>query len=294
LKTVLRRILPWDFKPPENLSRRLLATTGYYRFRTWVGARGEHVPESHLYQPKFSPWEGLPEFEQYYSKIKNFTMVRRDSCYVLLKTLQQSLRLKGDVVECGVFRGGTALLEAMVLTGNDRNLHLFDSFEGMPKTSDGLDRFDQGDFSGTSADAVAALLRPYPFVWMHVGFIPDTFHGLKIDSISWAHIDVDLYQSVLDSIHYIYPRLVPGGFMVFDDYGYPSCPGARRAVDEAFAGLPDVPICLPTGQCLVVKTGVTRGTRRRRPLDLKNSEQRTPDKTTQQSQSSEHWQGMQN
>ena len=137
LKTILRRILPWDFKPPEDLSRRLLATTGYYRLRTWAGARGEHVPEAHLYQPMFSPWEGLPEFEQYYGKIKDLTMVRRDSCYVLLKTLQQSLQLKGDAVECGVFRGGTALLEAMVIAGTDRNLHLFDSFEGMPETSAG-------------------------------------------------------------------------------------------------------------------------------------------------------------
>jgi O-methyltransferase len=233
----------------------LLVMTGYYRFRTWVGARGEHVPEAHLYQPTFSPWEGLPEFEQYYGKIKDLTLVRRDSCYVLLKTLQQSLRLKGDAVECGVFRGGTALLEAMVIAGTGRDLHLFDSFEGMPETSRGLDRFDQGDFSGTSADAVAALLTPYPFVRMHVGFIPDTFHGLKVELIAWAHIDVDIYQSIIESIDYIYPRLVPGGFMVFDDYGYPSCPGARRAVDEAFAGLPEVPICLPTGQCLVVKMG---------------------------------------
>ena len=43
------------------------------------------------------------------------------------------------------------------------------------------------------------------------------------------------------------------GFLVFDDYGFPSCAGARRAVDEFFANKPEVPLCLPTGQCLVVK-----------------------------------------
>ena len=47
--------------------------------------------------------------------------------------------------------------------------------------------------------------------------------------------------------------MIPGGMIVFDDYGFPSCPGARRAVDEAFANRPEVPICLPTGQALVVK-----------------------------------------
>jgi len=46
---------------------------------------------------------------------------------------------------------------------------------------------------------------------------------------------------------------VTGGCMIFDDYGFPSCPGARRAVDEAFADKPEIPLCLPTGQCMVVK-----------------------------------------
>jgi O-methyltransferase len=68
-------------------------------------------------------------------------------------------------------------------------------------------------------------------------------------------VNVDLYRSVRDCIEFLYPRMVPGGFLVFDDYGFPSCPGARRAVDEAFAKRPEVPICLPTGQCLVVKVG---------------------------------------
>jgi len=66
---------------------------------------------------------------------------------------------------------------------------------------------------------------------------------------------VDIYQAVKDCIDWIYPRLVAGGFMIFDDYGFPSCPGERRAVDEVFAKLPEAPICLPTGQCLVVKLG---------------------------------------
>jgi O-methyltransferase len=83
--------------------------------------------------------------------------------------------------------------------------------------------------------------------------MPQTFEGFCLERVSWVHIDVDIYQSVRDCIRFLYPRLVPGGFMVFDDYGFPSCPGARRAVDEAFASLPEVPLCLPTGQCLVIK-----------------------------------------
>jgi O-methyltransferase len=204
----------------------------------------------------YSPWEGHADFEPLYREIRKFTLVSRDRCFLLLQTLRQALHLQGDVVECGVFRGGTALLEAKIVEKYDtgkRPLHLFDSFEGMGTTTPGVDRFQAGDFSRNSADAVAQLLSPYPFVQFHVGFMPQTFEGLPLERVSWAHIDVDIYQSVRECISFLYPRLVPSGFMVFDDYGFPSCPGARRAVDEAFASLPEVPLCLPTGQCLVIK-----------------------------------------
>ena len=100
---------------------------------------------------------------------------------------------------------------------------------------------------------MAALLKDFPFVQIHAGLIPATFTGLDLNQVCWAHVDVDIYQSVHDCIEFISPKLTPGGFMLFDDYGFPSCPGARRAVDEAFASRPEVPICLPTGQCLIVK-----------------------------------------
>jgi O-methyltransferase len=130
---------------------------------------------------------------------------------------------------------------------------LFDSFTGMPATSPGVDRFTAGDFHTTSLVRVQELLSPYSFVDIHAGYIPDTFEGLGVEQIAWAHVDVDTYKSVRDCIEFIYPRVVAGGYLVFDDYGFPSCASARRAVDEAFAGRPEVPICLPTGQCLVVK-----------------------------------------
>jgi O-methyltransferase len=257
----MRRIVPVGFQPPRDLPRRVLSTLGYYRLRTWVGARGETVPDAALYQPTFSPWEGLPEFEALYQRVRKHTLVSRDRCYLLASTLRQALNLPGEIVECGVFRGGTALLEALTIASSPhapRPLHLFDSFAGMPDMTEGIDRFNPGDFGETSAEAVSALLEPYPFVRIHAGFIPETFEGLALDRVAWAHIDVDLYQSVRDCIEFLYPRMAPGGFMIFDDYGFPSCPSARRAVDEAFADRPEVPLCLPTGQCLVIKLGAGR------------------------------------
>lgn len=116
-----------------------------------------------------------------------------------------------------------------------------------------MDRFRAGDLGTTSVEDVRRLLSPFPFVELHVGFVPDTFQGLAVDRIAWAHVDLDIYQSVLDAIDFIYPRLSPGGYLMFDDYAFPSCAGARRAVDEAFRDRPEVPLCLPTGQALVVK-----------------------------------------
>ena len=253
--SLLRRLIPLELQPPRQPVRRLLAASGFFRLRTWLGSHGVKVPDIGLYQPLFSPWEGLPGFERIYQPVRQHSLVSRDRCYILRQTLQQAMHLEGSFLECGVFRGGTALLAARTIeeSGQKRALHLFDSFSGMPETVAGVDRFKKGDFHQTSAEHVAALLAPFPSANLHVGFIPETFQGLETGPIAWAHIDVDIYQAVHDCINYTYQRMVPGSIMVFDDYGFPSCPGARRAVDEAFAHRPEVPICLPTGQALVVK-----------------------------------------
>jgi O-methyltransferase len=123
----------------------------------------------------------------------------------------------------------------------------------MPVTSTG-EPFEKGDFAQTSEAAVRALVTPAGAnVAFHVGFIPDTFAGLELARLAFAHVDVDLYQSALDCIEFVYPRLVPGGILVFDDYGFPSCTRAREATDQAFAARREKPIYLPTGQALVIK-----------------------------------------
>jgi O-methyltransferase len=257
LQTWIRRLRPEEFQPPRDLGRRLLSASGYYRLRTWLGSRGAPVPDAHLYQPLYSPWEGAAGYAEHERAIRPHTLVSRDRCHVLWRTLQQALRLPGALVECGVFRGGTALLEARTLAAAEpatrRQLHLFDSFQGMPEDTSRAESFRPHDLDRTSPEHVRGLLAGYPFVRLHVGFIPDTFAGLELGPVAWAHIDLDIYGPIRDAIAMLYPRLVPGGFLVFDDYGFPSCAGARRAVDEAFADRPEVPLCLPTGQCLVVK-----------------------------------------
>ena len=64
---------------------------------------------------------------------------------------------------------------------------------------------------------------------------------------------MDIYKSVIDCCEFIYPRLLKGGVLIFDDYGFRSCPGAKKAVDYFFRDKIEVPLILPTGQAIIFK-----------------------------------------
>ncbi len=138
-------------------------------------------------------------------------------------------------------------------SGAQRAFFVFDSFEGMKTVDPKMDRHRRGDFADTSLEAVRRVIGEDPWIQYRKGWIPETFRGLEDQRFAFAHIDVDLYMSVRDCCDFIYPRLNPGGAMVFDDYGFASCPGARRAVDEFFRERPEQVIVLATGQAIVWK-----------------------------------------
>jgi len=223
------------------------------------------IPDANFYElyvgaPYFSPWLGYGEFGHCFELAQPFTVVSADRCYVLYTLASQALRLNGEFWECGVYKGGTAML-LTALIGQDKasqpsvKLHLFDTFEGMPSTDAQRDLHRRGDFSDTSLESVKSRVSGGGIAIFHKGLIPDTFSGMEDSKISFAHIDVDIYQSVLDCCSFIYPRLIPGGFIVFDDYGQPSCPGARQAVDAFFEDKPEQPLVLATGQAVVFVAG---------------------------------------
>ena len=201
-----------------------------------------------------TPWE-CDEFTSYYAIAAPRTLVSRDSCYVLERLFRQTQPVAGDIFECGVYKGGTAALFRSLIeeTKCAKKLYLFDSFEGMPDTDPSKDWHNKGDFSDTSIEEVRKFVGGSEICIFRKGFIPDTFAGLSEIKISFAHIDVDIYRSVTDCLKFVWPRISVGGAAVIDDYGLPTCPGARQAVDDFFQDGPAVPLCLHSGQAVIFK-----------------------------------------
>ncbi len=220
--------------------------------------RIKNIPDAEFYKPLFSPWLGYKEFKSIYSRIQPYTVVSNDRCWYLYVLAQQAVGLNAEFWECGVFKGGTALLFSeiirMELSNPPVNLRLFDTFEGMPQTEIKKDLHAKGDFSDTSLEKVSQLFINENYVEIHKGLIPETFKNLEQKSIGFAHIDVDIYKSTLDACSFIYPRLVQGGIIVIDDYGFPSCPGARMAIDEYFSDSKIFPLSLSSGQAIIFKS----------------------------------------
>jgi O-methyltransferase len=230
------------------------------RSEEWVAA--ERAPDSEYYRrwvsphPLFSPWAGHPDFAALYEGVEEHTVVPPERCYTLAALAQYASNLGGDAAECGVYRGGTALLLCRAFLPGGGRLRLFDSFEGLPVPDPAKDPafFQQGEYAAESVEAVERLLEPFRAgVDIHKGWIPGSFAGLDDRRYALAHIDVDLYQSALDCCEYFYPRLVPGAVMVFDEYGFAPAHGERDAVDEFFADKPESPIVLATGQAMVIR-----------------------------------------
>lgn len=151
----------------------------------------------------------------------------------------------GDVAECGCWRGHSAWMLAALIreSGQQRDLHIFDSFEG--GLSEKCEK-DRGLLAVVEPDAVrrekeafysteqevSRALSPFGFVSLYNGWIPARFDEVKKRTFSLVNLDVDLYEPIRDSLCFFFPRLSAGGVIIIDDYGTTEFPGATRAVDE--------------------------------------------------------------
>ncbi len=212
---------------------------------------------------KASGFSGLPNpihrwaddntFLEIMKRVEGHTLVDVVRCYMLYQFAQQTAHLPGDVAEVGVYRGGTARLLSEALGRANKRIHLFDTFRGMPPTDPDKDMHKEGDFNDTSLAEVKVFLEDLQNIEYYEGLFPETAGRIVDEVFSMVHVDVDIYKSVKECLNFFYPRMVSSGVMVFDDYGFITCPGAKRAVDEFFESRPEKPFYLPTGQCFIIK-----------------------------------------
>lgn len=175
---------------------------------------------------------------------------------MLVAALRYSASIKGDVIEFGSFRGGSAGLMLQYLP-SDKRIHVCDSFEGMPDVVEEDNFHRKGDFSDTTAERVERGLRSLSSNFqLHIGFFKQTLQVMEKNTdltFSFAHIDVDLYESVKEALEFCYSRMGHGSVIIFDDYGAPTCLGAKQAVDEFFSDKREeiVPLSEPAHGCIV-------------------------------------------
>jgi O-methyltransferase len=167
----------------------------------------------------------------------------------------------GAFAECGVWRGGSVL--AMILTlqelgTSDRDIHLYDTFEGMTEPTEhdvspidppALETWREAegrrerpwsqvfDAETFNEEAVRATLAEtgYPEERLHLvaGPVEETLPSRAPEALALLRLDTDWYESTRHELEHLYPRLAEGGILIIDDYGH--WEGARRAVDEYFA-----------------------------------------------------------
>jgi hypothetical protein len=184
------------------------------------------------------------EFSSLYRQVRTHTMCSNARLRGLYRSVHYAVgqKIAGDIVECGSARGGSAALMALTLRrlNTQKKLWLFDTFEGLPAPTSQDPDFELADlFTGTcigTVDEVRGLFQQLNVaddVVFIKGLFQDTLPVTPISNIAVLHIDGDWYESVKACLDALYDKVVPGGVIQFDDYGYWA--GARKAVDEFLA-----------------------------------------------------------
>ncbi|MEJ7786333.1 MAG: TylF/MycF/NovP-related O-methyltransferase [Solirubrobacteraceae bacterium] len=149
----------------------------------------------------------------------------------------------GDLIETGVWRGGASIFMRAALCAygdSNRIIWVADSFAGLPKPNEEAYPNDQNDRHWTapvlavSRQSVEANFERYGLLDDQVrfleGWFKDTLPAAPIDSLAIARLDGDMYESTMDALVALYPKLSVGGHLIVDDYG--AIPACRRAVED--------------------------------------------------------------
>jgi O-methyltransferase len=231
-----------------------------------------------LEDPAFArAWEavrGAHEYDQYDNKQSIAWRMN-----ILVWAARQAVKLPdGDFVECGVFQGDMSYVvyHAAGLVQSGRKMHLFDSFEGIDPA-----RVAEGEYGLSSSyveqanvhyrkaglyESVCARFASLPGVSVHKGSLPEALEGRAPERIAWLHIDLNAAKPEVDTLAILFDRVVPGGIVLLDDYGWLVLKAQKDAEDSFFRARGYEVLELPTGQGLVVKRADVVASRPSQPM----------------------------
>jgi O-methyltransferase len=248
VRGMLRHLGLWQDVPLEEVARRQ-NRFAYSPRVAWLLDRTWMEPYRDFLQQDCLPAAGADE-----------TRIL-DRRFTLASTVKAVRGLRGSTAECGVFKGvGSGIIcQTLEDTYAAGECHFgFDSFEGLPEPKS-MDRDANQQLHWKAGDLAVpetiakSLLDQFECCRLVKGWLPESLsiaHGHKF---RFVHVDVDLAQPTLDVLEFFYDRMTPGGIILFDDYGFISCPGARAAIDRFFAGRPEPVLEVTAGQAIVVK-----------------------------------------
>lgn len=190
---------------------------------------------------------------------KPFTLTSKERNFALIEAVKYVINheIAGDIVECGVWKGGSVMIICKTLINlknQEKEIHLFDTFEGMTKPTefdipssekwDASEQFDKlktgddsADWCKSGIDEVKNNVYSTGYNNKKIRFIKgkveNTLPQFAPEKISILRLDTDWYESTLHELIHLFPKLVKGGVLIIDDYGY--WKGSKKAVDEYFA-----------------------------------------------------------
>lgn len=208
----------------------------------------------------YSPWNKDDLFQKALAAIEGFTLVDKYRCFELWKLVEQVAKLgSGSIIEIGVWRGGTGALIASQAKhcGISDRVFLCDTFAGVVKAGGKDSVYKSGEHADTDRRTVEELIltrMKLNNVDILEGIFPDqTGHRVEGLQFRLCHIDVDVYQSAKDVADWIWDKIVPGGIIVYDDYGYQGCDGITKYVDEQMMYRDRLVIYNLNGHAIVLK-----------------------------------------
>jgi O-methyltransferase len=192
----------------------------------------------------YSPWWTDDAFQSVFAQVRESTFVDVYRLYELWSLVEQVKEIEGDILEVGVWRGGSGCLMAAKADRErlDAEVYLCDTFEGVVKAGPRDNEYRGGEHADTSPALVERLISRMGLKHVVVcqGVFPEeTADRVATNALRLCHIDVDVYESARSIFNWAWDRLSPGGVVVFDDYGFYSCEGVTKFVNET-ARRPDV------------------------------------------------------